>query len=99
MSRELTINGTDELQVLLMKLSRYGAPIIGIYGDNKHDLGWCASIKMWVSVSAAEFKISTDHDQPDPLTAVRKLCDLVNITLKSIEQSTVTDLATVSNQS
>jgi carbamoylphosphate synthase large subunit len=68
------------LEELLMELSTYGKPRVGMYSD---DSTWHCNVEMNTNTVGAEFKCASDFKQPTPTVAAKQCLERV---LKAVEQ-------------
>lgn len=68
------------LEELLVELFNYGKPRIGVYGS---DGTWHCSVEMNTNTVGADFKCSSDFNQPNPTSAAKQCLERV---YKAVEQ-------------
>ena len=68
------------LEDLLIELSTYGKPRVGMYSD---DGTWHCNVEMNTNTVGAEFKCASDFKQPTPTIAAKQCLERV---LKAVEQ-------------
>ena len=79
----LNINMAEELSLneILIRLSAYGAPHIGVYGS-KTKSEWHAHIDMNVPVKGSSYAICSEYNHSTPIEAVKCLIKRIIETLK-----------------
>lgn len=73
-------SANSALEDLLSELTRYGRPILGVYGES----GWHCSVDMHVTAIGSSFKVGSAYDLPSPREAAVQCLERVREALVKI---------------